>query len=765
MKTRVIQSEPEEPAKTMQVVDVPVTEPGRSKNVAARMGRWSATHKKAAIFGWFAFIAAAFLIGHAVGTKPLDAAKSGSGEAGHVDTTLADNFKQPLGDAVLFQSATKTVDDPAFRAAISDVTHSVAALKQVKKVHSPLESTIKGQISKDRHSALLQIELRTTDKDKAVALDKPVQKVLAAVANRHEAIAIDEFGVNAETQIDGAVGKDFKKAGTFSVPLTLAVLIVAFGAIVAAGLPLLLALTAVFATLGLLAIPSQFIPLDQDVKVIVLLIGLAVGVDYSMFYVKRVREERAAGRSTTAALEAAAATSDRAVLVSGLTVMIAMAGMLFTGDKTFMGFGVASIIVVAIAVLGSLTVLPASLAALGDKVNKGYIPLGRRFFRRKGEGAMWNAILDRVLRRPLLSAALATGVLLAIAAPALQMRIETPGINTLPQNLSSVQTYNKIQKAFPGTAPAVQVMVKTADVGAPAVKKAIAKLQRQAIATGQFTPPMDVDYNDQGTIALVNLPMQGSGTDSKSYAALETLRATVIPATVGGLEDADVGVTGGTAQEKDSNDQMSGAAPFVFAFVLGFAFLLLLATFRSIVIAIKAIILNLLSVGAAYGALVLVFQHGWGKGPLGFEQTGGIVGFLPIFLFVILFGLSMDYHVFILSRIREAYGRGMSTEAAVAHGIKTSAGVVTSAAIVMVGVFSIFGTLQFMFLKQFGVGLAIAVVLDATIIRAVLLPASMKLLGDWNWYLPNWLQWLPDLEHHRTVDKPPTAPPAFEPTG
>ena len=445
MKTRVIQDEPEGSARNTHALDATDGDPRRSRNLAARMGRWSASHKKTAIFGWLAFIVATFMIGHAVGTKPLDAAKAGSGEAGHVDSTLADNFKQPRGDAVLFQSETNTVDDPAFRAAINDVTHSVAALKEVKRVHSPLESTIKGQISKDRHSALLQIELRTTDKDKALALDKPVQKTLAAVAKRHDVIAIDEFGINAETQIDDAVANDFKKAGTFSVPLTLAVLIVAFGSIVAAGLPLLLALTAVFATLGLLAIPSQFLPLDVDVKVIVLLIGLAVGVDYSMFYLKRVREERAAGRGTTAAIEAAAATSGRAVLVSGLTVMIAMAGMLFTGDKTFMGFGIASIIVVAIAVLGSLTVLPATLAALGGNINKGYIPLGRRFFRRKGEGAMWNAILDRVLRRPLLSAVLATGVLLAIAAPALQMRIETPGINTFPQNLSSVQTYNKIQ--------------------------------------------------------------------------------------------------------------------------------------------------------------------------------------------------------------------------------------------------------------------------------------------------------------------------------
>jgi uncharacterized membrane protein YdfJ with MMPL/SSD domain len=489
------------------------------------------------------------------------------------------------------------------------------------------------------------------------------------------------------------------------------------------------------------------------------LVGLAVGVDYSMFYLKREREERGAGRSERAALEAAAATSGRSVLISGLTVMVAMAGMFFTGNKTFVGFGIATMLVVAVAVLGSLTVLPALLAALGDRVDKLRVPFLDRLRRPDGEGRMWSAILDRVLRRPLISALVAGGALLALAAPALHMHIATPGFETLPQNLSAVQTYNKVQAAFPGQAISAQVVVKADDVRTPAVTSAIADLERSAIATGQFSTPTDVKINPAGTVAVVSIAVQGKGTDAASFAALKTLRTTVVPATVGRIGATDVGVTGTTALEKDSNDQLRNAAPYVFSFVLAFAFLLMLLTFRSVVIAIKAVLLNLLSVAAAYGALVLVFQHGWGKGLLGFSVApGGIIGFLPIFLFVILFGLSMDYHVFIISRIREAFDRGMSTEDAVAHGIKRTAGVVTSAALVMFAVFSIFATLQFMFLKQFGVGLAVAVLIDATIIRAVLLPASMKLLGDWNWYLPKWLDWLPRLAHESSPETPVVVP-------
>jgi RND superfamily putative drug exporter len=757
MKTRIIQNEPEEPTKNGQTLDAPAGEPRRSRNVAARMGRWSAGHKKTAIFGWLAFIAVAFLIGNAVGSKQLDPMRAGTGESGHVDTVLLDEFKQGQGDQILIQSTTKTVDDAAFRSAITDVVRTVAGMTQVKKVESPFAVGNDERISKDRRTALVALELRTSDAKKALTLDRPVEKAIIAAAARHPGIAIEEFGVNVERQLDGAVVHDFKKAGLFSLPVTLIVLVVAFGALIAAGLPLLLALTAVFATIGLLALPSQLIPLDKDISVIVLLIGLAVGVDYSLFYLKREREERAAGRGERAALEAAAATSGRSVLVSGVTVMVAMAGMLFTGDKMFMGFGVATMIVVAIAVLGSLTVLPATLAALGDRVDKLRVPFLRKRNVSDGGGRVWSAILDRVLRHPFVAILVAGGLLLALAAPALHMHITEPGIKTFPQNLSSIKTYNKLQRAFPGEANSAQVLVKTDNAQEPAVTAAIAELKRQAIESGQFSSPTHVEYSNDGTIAVVSIAMQGDGVDAKALTALRTLRQTVIPATVGKLDGADVGVTGNTAKQKDTNDQMRHAAPYVFAFVLTLAFLLMLLTFRSVVVAIKAVLLNLLSVAAAYGALVLVFQHGWGKGLLGISATpGGVISWLPIFLFVILFGLSMDYHVFILSRVREAFDRGMTTEDAVAHGIKSTAGVVTSAAVVMFGVFAIFATLQFMFLKEFGVGLAIAVLVDATIIRAVLLPATMKLLGDWNWYLPKWLEWLPALDHGSSSE--PAAP-------
>jgi len=729
----------------------------RSRNIAARMGRWSASHKKTAIFGWLAFVAVAVVLGNQLGTKHIDQARNGAGESGRAQVILADNFKQPTHEDVFVQSKTLTTNDPAFRAVVQDVVRTLSARPNLQNIRSPLVPGNAGQVSPDQHSALVSFELKTTD---ITIADKQVPAVEAAVASiqkAHPDFVVEEFGdASADKALNDAVTNDFVKAGVFSIPVTLAVLIVAFGALVAAGLPLLLALTAVGATLGLLAIPSQLMPIDKDIAVIVLLIGLAVGVDYSMFYLKREREERAAGSSERAALEAAAATSGRSVLISGLTVMIAMAGMFFTGDKTFKSFGLGTIIVVGVAVLGSLTVLPALLAALGDKVDRVRVPFVHRLRRDDGEGRLWGAILNPVLAHPLVAAVLSAGALLVIASPALHMRTATPGPDTYPKSLPVVKTYLKIQKAFPGGEIPAVVVVQSKNVDAPAVREAIGQLEWRALASRQMRDPIRVDVNRDATVAVVQIPVQGNGTDAKSNAALATLRDSIVPETVGALKDTTAAVAGMTASSKDFNDAMKSAAPLVFAFVLSFAFVLLLLSFRSIVIAIKAIVLNLLSVAAAYGVLTLVFQYGWGKGLLGFDDAGGgVIAFLPIFLFVILFGLSMDYHVFILSRVREAYDRGMKTEDAVEHGIKTTAGVVTSAAIVMVGVFSIFGSLSLLMLKEFGVGLAAAVLLDATIVRAVLLPATMKLLGDWNWYLPKWLDWLPQAKDETAPEAAP----------
>jgi uncharacterized membrane protein YdfJ with MMPL/SSD domain len=728
-------------------------------NLAARMGRWSASHWKTATFGWLALVVIAFAVGGQIGTKNVDPNTAGPGESGRMDRILDAGFKLPADESVLIQSRSVRAGAPAFDAAVADVVARVSKEAAVQNVRSPLDPANAGQIAKGRRAALVEFEIRG---DKNTAGDKlgPVLKSVADAQRAHPRFFVGEFGgASAAKAVDTAFANDLKSAGVLSIPLTLIILVVAFGALVAAGIPLLLALTAIFATFGLVALPSHLLPLAQEAPAVVLLVGLAVGVDYSMFYLRREREERAAGRSERDALEAAAGTSGRSVLISGLTVMVAMAGMFLTGDATFASFGYATIIVVAVAMVGSLTVLPALLSKLGDRVDRLHVPLVSRLRRDSGEGRVWGAIVDRVLRRPLLSAVLAGGLLLALAAPALQLRMAKPGPDTFPKSLAVVKTYNRMQQAFPGKALPANVVVKAPDVNAPAVRRAIDRLERLALASGRAREPITIDKNGDGTIANITVPIEGRGTDAASNASLAILREKIVPETVGALPNTETGVTGLTAEWKDSQHQLKSKLPLVVAFVLLFAFGLMLVAFRSIVVAIKAIVLNLLSVAAAYGVLVLVFQHGVGKGLLGFSSTAGIDPVVPLLLFVILFGLSMDYHVFIVSRIRETFDRGASMDDAIAQGIKSTAGVVTSAAIVMVAVFSIFATLSMLFFKQFGVGLAVAILIDATLVRAVLLPATMKLLGERNWYLPGWLQWLPRLEH----DEPSTAaeaPPA-----
>jgi RND superfamily putative drug exporter len=464
-----------------------------------------------------------------------------------------------------------------------------------------------------------------------------------------------------------------------------------------------------------------------------------------MFYLRREREERARGNAAEASLEAAAATSGRAVLVSGVTVAISMAGMFLAGASTFTSFAVGTITVVTIAVLGSLTVLPAMLSWLGDRVNKGRVPfLPRPEERATRESRVWSAILGPVLRRPVVAALASTAVLLVLALPVLNLKMAVPGIETLPQDLEVIQTYDRIQAAFPGNQIPAVVAIERGEATDTELTIAVHNLREAVEASDSFVPPATVEFSADHSVAVVDVPIVGDGTNDESYAALAELRDEIIPATVDPT-GAEANVTGFTAGSNDFNELMETRVPIVFAFVLGFAFLLLLATFRSIVIPIKAIVLNLLSVGAAYGIVVFIFQEGHLESLLGFESTGAVTSWLPLFLFVLLFGLSMDYHVFILSRVRELYDRGMSTEAAVSDGIKHTAAVVTAAAAVMIAVFSIFATLSAIEFKQFGVGLAAAVLIDATIIRGVLLPATMTLLGDWNWYLPRSLDWLPQI--------------------
>jgi uncharacterized membrane protein YdfJ with MMPL/SSD domain len=479
------------------------------------------------------------------------------------------------------------------------------------------------------------------------------------------------------------------------------------------------------------------------------LIGMAVGVDYSLFYLRREREERAAGLEPEAALRRTASTSGQAVLISGMTVLIAMAGLLLSNDPTFTSIGVATMVVVAAAMVGSLTVLPALLARLGDRVERGGVPILRRYARRGGDSRLWSAILRPVLRHPLFAGLASVAVLLTLAFPALSMRTALPSVADLPSSFHTVKAYKAINTAFPGAQVPAEVVIEASDLHSTQARAAIATLGRRAVASGRMFRPIVVRVSRSGKIGVVEIPLAGNGTDDASKAALSTLRETIIPATVAKIPGATVAVTGETAGTTDFNAMIRARMPLVFVFVLGLAFLLLLVTFRSIVVPLKAIVLNLLSVGASYGVLVAVFQWGWGAHLLGFESTGKVVSWLPMFLFVILFGLSMDYHVFILSRVKELVDRGVRTEDAVERSIYSTAGTVTAAAVVMVAVFGIFAGLRLIEMKEAGFGLAVAILIDATIIRGVLLPAAMKLLGEWNWYLPRWLEWLPEIRFER----------------
>jgi RND superfamily putative drug exporter len=444
--------------------------------------------------------------------------------------------------------------------------------------------------------------------------------------------------------------------------------------------------------------------------------------------------------------------------------------MLLAGSKIYTSLALGAMIVVLMSMVGSLTVLPALLGKLGDGIDRGVIAvlaagsmallrrqprflvwlrerrtLLQRLKGERQESRLWAAVLRRSLRHPLSAAIGSTAFLVALALPALGMHLTMTGFSDMPRGLPIVRTYDTIQHAFPGSPSPASVVVHADDVTSPRARAALTELRRRALATGLMKQPIHTVVNAEHTVARVDIPLVGNGRDARSLAALHALRRDVVPAALGHLHGAQYAVTGDTAGNTDFIAAVRSRAPIVFAFVLGLAFLLLLFTFRSIVIPIKAIVLNLLSVGAAYGVLVWVFQQGHLQGPLGFHGDGGVIAWLPLFLFTVLFGLSMDYHVFILSRVRELVDRGYTTEEAVERGIRTTAGTVTSAALVMVAVFAIFATLSTLDLKQMGLGLAVAVLLDATVIRGVLLPATMKLLGDWNWYLPRALRWLPDV--------------------
>src|SRR5215207_6581446 len=630
-------------------------------NLAARMARWSSKHRKQAFWSWLVFVIVAFAIGNAVGANNISDVDSFNGESHDAEAALDRSGLRPQSEVVFIQSDRLTIKDPQFKAAVADVTARLPKIPYVENVKSPLRG--ESAVSEDGHAALIDFNVAGDSNEAKDRID-PVLATVAAAQKRHPDLAVEEIGdASANKAINEVFGDDLAQAGELSLPVTLILLLITFGTLVAASVPLWIGLSAVAATLGLVNLPSQLLPIDSNLPAVILLIGLAVGVDYSLFYLKREREERAAGRSEEAALEAAAATSGRAVLISGATVIVAMAGMFISGDKTFISFAMGTIIVVAVAVFASLTVLPAMLSWLGDRVEKGRVPLLSRGRRGVGESRFWSGLTGAVMRRPGLSLVVTGALLVALSLPALGMKSVTSAIDQLPDDLPVIVTYNKVKEVFPQEGVTATVVMKVDDVKAGGPTTGIAALVDAVDRNPKyFKHGTELIESKDDTVAQINIPTIGSGNDQASFDALNKLRDDIVPATVGKVEGASVNVTGDAAASEDFRTNLDSRLPLIFAFVFGLAFLLMLITFRSIVIPIKTILLNLLSVGAAYGVLVIVFKNGNGESLLGFESNGGVTNWLPLFLFVVLFGLSMDYHVFILSRVRELYDRGNGDE-------------------------------------------------------------------------------------------------------
>jgi len=723
------------------------------QNLAASMGGWSVRHRVVAVIGWLVFVGVAMAVGSVSGQRTMTQDQYATGDSARAIQILDHaGLKTPASELILL-TGRGGATSPTTRAAVTDLMTRLERTDVVTGIVDPYAQRL---VSADGRSVLVNVSMSG---DPMTAADRvqPILDAVAATRTAHPDVTIDEFGDGSVNQwFNDTIGRDFQRAEWTAVPLALGILLVAFGAFLAAILPVGLALTSFLAANGLLALVSHRLPLDSSTSSVMLLIGLAVGVDYCMFYLRREREERAQGRDPETALHIAAATSGRSVLVSGMTVVVAMSGMFLSGMLLFDGFAVAAILVVLVAVLGSVTVLPALLSLLGDRVDFGRVPGLARMRRPTGESKVWGAILGRVLKRPGLSVLGAVAFLVVLATPVVGIHTEQLGFDKLlPADASIMQSYHRITAAFPGGPNPARVVVKTSDVSSPAMTAATASFRTKALATGLLRDPIVVTPHPEAGLLVVDVPLAGNGSDTTSVRALETLRGDVVPATFGRVPGAETHVSGQLAFSEDFNAQLQRSIVPVILFVMLMAFLLMLVAFRSVTIAAVSVLLNLLSMAAAFGVMVAVFQHGWGASLVGGGDVGAIESWIPLFAFVILFGLSMDYHVFVVSRIREAHDRGLSTQDAVAHGVKISAGVVTSAAVIMVAVFAVFATLSMTTFKQLGVGLAVAILLDATVVRAVLLPSVLTVLGDRTWWLPGWLSWLPDRGRVPAVEEAP----------
>jgi len=708
-----------------------------------RIAAWSARHRWWVVAASVMMLVLAVLASSTFETKLLDENEFAEGESGEAIRLLEERFDDGGAptEQLVFSHPSLDVSDPVYRLTVEELVQELRAMPEVSAIVSYYEIGDPRLVSADRHVLRAQVEVA----DIAGSNDDKIDAILETVyAARSEASASGFYiglagSLSVDKQIEDIAEEDLARVLIITLVLALVIMMLVFRTVVAALIPLALAMGAITTAMGIVALVSQAYPLAEGYEVLVSMLGLAVGIDYSLFIISRFRYERQAGRGKLEAITVASNTTGRAVFYAGVTVMLSLAGLALTNNPVFISMGLGVNLVVFISIVGSLTFLPAVLSVLGDNVNRLRVPfLGRA----NGNGGLWSTITKKVLERPVAFAAVTTAVLIALALPVSTIDLAFPtGSRGLHDAVDAKQAMVLLENHFSGgLATPAMVVVDAPDVTAPEVQASVAGLIQRVGQDDAFVGPFETVVNRAGDLLFVRIALAGDRKTAER--GVNLLRDEIVPDAFAG-SGAQTYVTGMTAVSMDFSAAMYKSLPYVFGFVLGLAFLLLLVMFRSIVIPVKAIVLNLLSVGAAYGVIVMVFQWGWGVSLLGSDAPGVVAPWLPIILFAILFGLSMDYHMLLLNRIKEAYDQGIGNDASVFEGIRLTAGQITSAAAIMVGVFGTFALMRDVEGQMFGLGLGVAVFIDATIIRSVLLPASMKLLGDRNWYLPSWLEWLP----------------------
>jgi len=696
--------------------------PGALARLVRAAAGVSARRPKTTIALWLALLAACVAAGSVSGMRTLSNTKSGVGESAHADARLTvAGLQPPAVEDVLVTAASAAQTERAAAA----LQAAARRLRGVIFVRGSADSPV---LSRDGgRTALVVVGMPSAG---AAAGAARLRSLVETQSRGEPGVTMRQAGAGSfDNAINSLVSTGLQRAELISIPLTLAILVLAFGALAAASVPLLLGLTSVGAALGALGLVSQIAPNGSSTAPVVVLIGLAVGVDYSLFYIRRERAERRAGATESGALAAASATVGRAIAVAGATVMIGLAGLLFTGFGVFTSMALGAIVVVAIAVLGSLTVLPAMLSLLGDRIDRGRLPWLRPTRSSTRRVGAWGAIAHGVTRHPRASLVTAVSILAALAAPLSSIQTGNPGLSDLPAKTPVRLAAEAINRAFPGAPASAELVVTGRHLGDARDRDALSAIGQRGLRISGGHAPSSVRVAPDGETALVAIPTPQRGIAATNRTVV-ALRGSLEPAVARSIPGAHATLAGEAAGNLDFSNRLSSITPFVFAFVLGLALILLIATFGSARLALAVVGLNLLSVGAAFGILTEVFQHGWAQSLLGFQSDGAIVEWLPLFAFVVLFGLSMDYTVLVLEHAREARLAGESARSAAATALRNTGGTVTSAALVMVAVFSVFATLPLLEFKQLGAGLAAAIALDATIVRGVALPAALVLLGD-----------------------------------